>query len=84
MLTSETPRDYYDKIPPHKTILTTKTIPIRERLPDFPETFAATIDRALDDSVSLYYKTAGELKKDLLRILKIVNAGENINISKKL
>jgi serine/threonine protein kinase len=74
MLTSETPRDYHKKIPPYKTILTTKAVPIRKRLPDFPEAFAAIIDQALDDSASLYYKTAGQLKKDLKRILKITKA----------
>ena len=76
MLTSEPPREFDKKVPPYKTILTTKAIPIRERLPDFPETFATIIDRALDDSVVLHYKSAGELKKDLQRILKISQATE--------
>lgn len=68
MLTSETPRDFFHNTPPYKTVLKTKPVPIRERLPDFPEEFAEIIDRALDDSVALHYKTAGQLKKDLKQI----------------
>lgn len=74
MLTAEAPRDFFDNVPPYKTILTQKPVPIRDRLPDFPETFAAIIDRALDDSSALYYKTAKELKRDLKRIYQIVSA----------
>lgn len=75
MLTAETPRDFEKKIPPYKTILTEKPIPIKERIPDFPDTFAAIIDRALDDSDTLYYKNAKELKSDLKRMLSITQAG---------
>lgn len=74
MLTAETPRNFQKHVPPYKTILSEPPVPIRERLPDFPETFAVIIDRALDDTDALYYKNAKDLKVDLKRMQTITQA----------
>lgn len=75
MLTAEPPRNFQERVPPYKTILDEAPVPIREHLPDMPETFAVIIDRALDDTSALYYNKARDLKADLKRMLTICEAG---------
>lgn len=69
MLTGCYPRDF----PPHQdpwcAILQSKPVPIRKRLPSLPQAFAEVIDLALDDSETLYFQNATELRTAIKQTL---------------
>ncbi len=69
MLTGKTPRKIEGEKNPFNAVLKNNTIPVREVNPSVPEDLATVIDRALNDSSSLFYRKASELKKDIINIL---------------
>ncbi len=66
LLTGKTPRKVEGEKNPFNAVLKNNTVPIREVNPSVPGGLAAVIDRALDDSSSLYYRKASEVKKDII------------------
>ncbi|MFA6292646.1 MAG: serine/threonine-protein kinase [Victivallales bacterium] len=69
MLTGKPPRKVEGEKNPFNAVLKNNTVPIREVNPSVPEGLATVIDRALDDSSSLYYRKASELKKDIRAVI---------------
>lgn len=73
MLTGTVPRDFenYPKTDPAVIVLSKKCIPIENRyqIIKCPKKLANIINRALDDSDSLYYQSAINLAKDLEEFL---------------
>ena len=70
LLTAQPPRDCESEKNPFNAILKNNPIPIRSIEPSVPEKLALIIDKALDDSSSLYYKKAKDLSCDILAFLK--------------
>lgn len=68
MLTGTYPRDFANK-DPFLVVLQTNTVPIREREPSIPKEIAEVIDLALRDTPEIYFKTAGEFKLALLKVI---------------
>jgi serine/threonine protein kinase len=66
LLTGKTPRKVEGEKNPFNAVLKNNTVPIRKVNPSVPEGLAKIIDRALDDSSSLFYKKASELRKDIV------------------
>ncbi len=67
LLTGKAPRRVEGEKNPLNAILKNDTIPVREVNSSVPEGLAGVIDRALDDSESLFYRKASDLKKDVLQ-----------------
>ena len=65
LLTAKPPRSCDFEKNPFSAILKNNPIPIRQIDPSVPEGLAVIIDRALDDSGSLFYKNAIDLKSDI-------------------
>lgn len=65
LLTARPPRNCEGEKNPFNAILKINPAPIRNHAPEVPEELAAIIDRALDDSGSLFYKKASDLKRDI-------------------
>ena len=69
LLTGKAPRKVEGEKNPFNAVLKNNTVPIREVNPSVPGGLASVIDRALDDSSSLFYRKASELKKDIREVL---------------
>jgi serine/threonine protein kinase len=67
LLTGNAPRKVEGEKSPLNSILKNNTIPVREVNSSVPEALAWIIDRALDDSESLFYKKTSEIKKDIVK-----------------
>jgi eukaryotic-like serine/threonine-protein kinase len=67
MLTGYPPRDFGDQ-DPIEVIMNNDAVPILDRSPHLPIALAAVIDQALqeDKNYNTFYKTAQDLKRDLL------------------
>jgi serine/threonine protein kinase len=69
MLTLRYPRDFLPEADPLQVILSSGTLPLRERDPWLPERLAEVVDRAVTDDLSQRYASAGEFKDALRRAL---------------
>lgn len=69
MLTGHTPRDFPRGKDPWQVVLNTAPVLLRVRDRTLPERLAEVLDRALDDSRELHFKTAAEFKKALAESL---------------
>ena len=65
LITGTTPRKCGNEKNPFNAVLKHNPVPIRKVDPCVPEGLASVIDRALDDSSSLFYKNAADLKRDI-------------------
>jgi len=70
LLAGKPPRDCRSEKNPFNAVLKNNPIPIRNIRPSVPEKLADIIDRALDDSGSLFYKKASDLKHDIVSLLQ--------------
>jgi len=69
MVTGRYPRNYNKASDPWLTTLKTPVTPIREYDASIPEALAKVIDQALIDQPEIYYKSASELKDDILKVI---------------
>ncbi len=69
MVTGRYPRRYTKEVDPWLTTLKTTATPIRESEPSIPRALAEVIDKALIDKSEMFYKSAAELKDDLLKVI---------------
>lgn len=69
MLTGHLPKDFPKGKNIFQVIVEDDAIPIREREPSIPARLAEVIDRALVEEPELYYKTAAELRRDIVEAL---------------
>jgi serine/threonine protein kinase len=67
MLTGEPPRDFRGNVDPWRVILDSHPVPIRDRNPKIPTQLAAVIDRAVQDTPTIGFSSAAELKQALLK-----------------
>ncbi|MEI7733219.1 MAG: protein kinase [Verrucomicrobiota bacterium] len=69
MLTGCPPRDFPQGKDVWQFVLQANAVPIRERDPAIPAKVAEVIDTALKDAPDIYFKTAAEFKKALMKAL---------------
>jgi serine/threonine-protein kinase len=69
MLTAAAPRDFPQNKDVWQVVLETDPVPIRQRDPGIPKRMAKVIDSALVDRPRIRFKTAVDLKKELLAAL---------------
>lgn len=72
LLTLEYPRDFRRGDDRLLTVLQKRPLEIKKRNPKIPQDLADLIDKALDDSGELYFKSAKQLKNDLLKVIKCI------------
>lgn len=69
MVTGKYPRKYKKDSDPWLTTLKMPVIPIREYDASIPKELADVIDKALIEKPELFYKSASQFKKDLLKVI---------------
>ena len=69
MVTGKHPRQYNKQSDPWLTTLKTSATPIREHDSSIPEALAEVIDKALVDKPEIGFKSAIELKEELLKVI---------------
>ncbi len=69
MLTRQFPKDFPQGADPWRIVIEAKPVPILKRDPAISRKLAAVLDKALDDSKELAFKTAADLKAALQEAL---------------